>query len=109
MPEEDLSRGQNKTLRGKIHRHIRWPHRDVDGFEVHPHRGRGVGQSARSEGVAAEQEAEVIGGEWLGHGAQRKQGQTQQHFGQANRRNGKGPPPSEFSECPLHSTKESGT
>ena len=61
MPEDDLARGKNQSLPGKVHRLIGRLHGDVDAFEVRPHRGGWVRQPAVDKGVAGEQKAEIVG------------------------------------------------
>ena len=84
MPEEYLARCQNQSLSGEVHRHIGWLHRDVDGFEMRPHYGRWIGQSAGGKGVTGKQKTEVIRNEWLRDWAYRKKSQAQQQGNNAD-------------------------
>src|SRR5271170_1199401 len=78
MPEQHLARCQNKALRGKVHRHVRGLHGDLEALEMLPHNWRGVSQSSRCEGISGEQEAEIILDKWQRNGAERKDSKTQQ-------------------------------
>ncbi len=87
MTEEHFARGQNQPLRGKVHRHIRRLHGDLDAFKVLPHRGCRVGKMARGEGIGSEQKTEVVLHKRQRNGADGKDGQTQEQRGCADRGN----------------------
>jgi hypothetical protein len=61
MAADDLTCGENQTLRWRILGHIRGPLDDMETFEMHPHRMSCVGQSPVSESVRCEQIAEFVG------------------------------------------------
>ncbi len=57
---EPLADGQNKSLRGRVHRHVGRLLNDVETLEVHPHGMGRIGHASVSEGVGREQITEFI-------------------------------------------------
>src|SRR6185369_14495727 len=58
--EEQLPRRHGQSLRRKVHGHISGLHVDVDGFEMFPHIGSGIGKSSVRESISCKKEAEII-------------------------------------------------